>query len=233
MSAPAPPETLPPAIALEGVARRYGRQFVLQDVHLEVAAGRIVVVAGSNGAGKTTLLRLLATRLRPSRGTGRVFGFDLLRDAASVRANVAYLGVLGGSYPALSAHENLRLASALYPTADDGAVHALLDRVGLSHAADKLVREFSSGMKKRLAIARLLLVDAPLWLLDEPYAALDEEGKRMVDDLLVSARAEGRTVLLASHEVDRSGPFADAVIEVADGGVRQVATRGGRTGMPT
>lgn len=233
MNAVAPPETLPPAIALAGVARRYGRQFVLQDVHLEVAAGRIVVVAGSNGAGKTTLLRLLATRLRPSRGTGRVFGFDLLRDAASVRANVAYLGVLGGSYPALSAHENLRLASALYPTADDGAVHALLDRVGLSHAADKLVREFSSGMKKRLAIARLLLVDAPLWLLDEPYAALDEEGKRMVDDLLVSARAEGRTVLLASHEVDRSGPFADAVIEVADGGVRQVATRGGRTGMPT
>lgn len=224
-----------PAVALDGVGRRYGRQFVLQDVHLEIAAGKIVVLTGSNGAGKTTLLRVLATRLRPSRGSGRVFGFDLLRDASSVRANVAYLGVLGGSYPALSAHENLRLASALYPKAadGDGAAHALLDRVGLSHAADKLVREFSSGMKKRLAIARLLLIDAPLWLLDEPYAALDEDGKRMVDDLLVSARADGRTVLLASHEVDRSGPFADAVIEVADGGIRSVAPTGARTGMPT
>ena len=227
MTERAPTSTTAPAVALDGLGRRYGREFVLRDIDLEIAAGRIVVLTGSNGSGKTTLLRVLATRLRPSRGAGRIFGFDLVRDAASVRGAVAYLGVLGGSYPALSAAENLRLAAALYP-APVGSdprdrVPGLLERVGLADAADKLVREFSSGMKKRLAVARLLMVDAPLWLLDEPYAALDEAGKAMIDDLLVAARREGRTALLASHEVDRSGHFADAVIEVAGGGLRAVA----------
>jgi heme exporter protein A len=213
-----------PAISMTGLARRYGRQFVLRDVHLEIAAGKVVVLTGSNGAGKTTLLRVLATRLRPSRGTGSVFGHDLVRAAPAVRAHVAYVGVLGGSYPALTARENLRLASSLYDR--DRQLDDLLDRVGLAHAADKLVREFSSGMKKRLAIARLLLIDAPLWLLDEPYAALDEAGKHLVDELLVSARADGRTVVLASHEVDRCGRFADAVIEVANGGIRALEAVG-------
>ena len=223
MTRRAPADGSEPAIALDGLGRRYGRQFVLRDVHLEVAAGRVVVLAGSNGAGKTTLLRILATRLRPSRGTGRVFGLDLVRDAPAVRALVAYLGVLGGSYPALTAEENLRLTATLYGTREGAhaRIHALLDRMGLGGADGKLVREFSSGMKKRLAIARLLLTDAPLWLLDEPYAALDEAGKALVDDLLVSARADGRTVLLASHEVDRSGTWADAVVEVSGGGIRR------------
>ena len=226
MSASVSSKVAAPAVELDGLGRRYGREFVLRDIDLEIRAGRIVVLTGSNGSGKTTLLRVLATRLRPSRGTGRIFGFDLVRDAPKVRGAVAYLGVLGGSYPALSAAENLRLTSALYPApaGRDGShrVASLLDRVGLADAADQWVREFSSGMKKRLAVARLLMVDAPLWLLDEPYAALDEQGKAMIDDLLVEARREGRTVLLASHEVDRSGRFADAVIEVAGGGLRTV-----------
>ena len=223
-----------PAVALDGLGRRYGRQFVLRDVHLEVAPGRVVVLSGSNGAGKTTLLRVLATRLRPSRGSGRVFGFDLVRDAAAVRGCVAYLGVLGGSHPALSARENLRLTAALYGERADAedVVDALVVRVGLARAADKLVREYSSGMKKRLAVARLLLTGAPLWLLDEPYAALDEEGKALIDELLRTARADGRTVILASHEVERSGALADAVVEVVGGGIRAGAAPtgpGGRT----
>lgn len=213
----------PPAIALSGLGRRYGTQFVLRDVHLEVAAGKTVVLTGSNGAGKTTLLRVLATRLRPSSGSGSVFGHDLVRAAPSVRAHVAYVGVLGGSYPALTAHENLALAASLYDRELDA--ESLLGRVGLGHVADKLVREFSSGMKKRLAIARLLLIDAPLWLLDEPYAALDEAGKHLVDELLDTVRADGRTVVLASHEVERCGRYADAVIEVANGGIRPLRPR--------
>ena len=204
-----------PAIELERLTRRYGRQPVLHGVSLVVAPGRMVVLRGGNGAGKTTLLRVLATRLRPSAGAGRVFGFDLVKGAHEVRRRVAWVSVQGGAYPLLTAAENLRLAASLYGReADEGA---LLERVGLLPAARKQVRTFSSGMKKRLALARLLVADAPLWLLDEPYATLDEEGQDLVDELLGQARREGRTVLLASHELERTARLADAVLTVEGG----------------
>jgi heme exporter protein A len=205
----------PPAVELIDLARRYGRQTVLQGVNLEVSPGRVVLLRGSNGAGKTTLLRVLSTRLRPSRGHGRIFGFDLLRAGHEVRRRVVYLSVFGGSYPMLSARENLELAARLYRR--DAEPTALLARVGLAEVGDKLVRTFSSGMKKRLGVARLLLADAPLWLLDEPYAALDDEGKALIDALLAGARREGRTVLVASHELERCARFADALLTL-DGG---------------
>lgn len=207
-----------PAVRLERLGRRYGSQLVLTDVSLTVAAGRLVVLHGPNGAGKTTLLRVLATRLRPSRGSGEVFGFDLVREGHEVRERTALLGVYGGAYPALTARENLRLAASLYGTRSD-AVEGILAEVGLVTSGDKLVRTFSSGMKKRLALARLRLAPARLWLLDEPYAALDESGKQLVDWFLGEARREGKTVLLASHELERVEPLADAVLQVEEGAI--------------
>lgn len=130
------------------------------------------------------------------------------------------LSVFGGAYPALTASENMRLAARLYGhdvTAADLDEH--LAAVRLDHARDKLVRTFSSGMKKRLGLARLRLAQARLWLLDEPYAALDEAGKVFVDQLLADARRHGVTVLLASHELERVERFADAVLQVENGGV--------------
>lgn len=207
------------AIELRGLSRRYGAHLVLRDVNLRVSTGKRVVLKGDNGAGKTTLLRVLSTRLRPSRGAGSVFGFDLAKEGAEVRRRVAYLSVLGGAYGTLTALENLRLAAALYgQKSDKGRLEARLEEVGLYHARDKRVREFSSGMRKRLGVARLLLSDAELWLLDEPYAALDEGGKGLVDNLLISA--VGKTVVTASHDLERSVKFADAVLEIADGHVR-------------
>lgn len=224
------PTTTPgavPAILLEGVGRRMGRELVLDGVELEIAPGRVVVLRGGNGAGKTTLLRLLATRLRPNRGSGRVFGFDLVKQAADVRRHVGLLSVLGGNYPVLTARENLRLAWTLGGDGQGGSREAaladVLARVGLEGAADKLVRTYSSGMKKRLGLARLLLRDPDLWLLDEPYAALDDDGKRLVDEAVASARSAGRTVLMASHESDREGLAPDAVLELAGGRVRLAA----------
>jgi heme ABC exporter ATP-binding subunit CcmA len=207
------------AVHLRDLGRRYGRQTVLRGINLEVVPGRVVLLRGSNGAGKTTLLQVLSTRLRPSRGGGSVFGHDLVRAAPEVRRKVAYLSVFGGSYPMLSAAENLALAARLYGR--DVDLDELLEQVGLTAAGDKLVRTFSSGMKKRLALARLLLAEARLWLLDEPYAALDDEGKGLVDRLLVGARSQGRTVLVASHEVARCAPFVDAQLAL-DGGRLQV-----------
>ncbi|MEJ2666998.1 MAG: heme ABC exporter ATP-binding protein CcmA [Deinococcales bacterium] len=209
-----------PAIELSGISKRFGREMVLRELRLEMAAGRVAVLKGSNGAGKTTLLRLLATRLRPTRGRERVFGYDLQRQGDEVRRRVALVSVLGGNYPVLTARENLKLAATLSGLAgyDLGAA---LAGVGLEPVADTLVRTFSSGMKKRLGLARLLLLDPPLWLMDEPYAALDEAGKNLLDDVLAAARSRGRTVLMASHELERSARFADAVLELAGGSLRR------------
>ena len=164
------------------MARRYGAAYVLRGVNLKVTPGRTLVLRGGNGAGKTTLLRVLSTRLRPSRGGGRVLGFDLIKDAHRIRERIAYLSVFGGAYGALTARENLALAAELY--GKQARLDAYLERVGLANTRDKLVRTFSSGMKKRLGIARLLLADADLWLLDEPYTALDEAGRELIDALL-------------------------------------------------
>ncbi len=204
-----------PAIELRGLARRYGAAYVLQDINLKVSPGRTLMLRGGNGAGKTTLLRVLSTRLRPSRGGGSVLGFDLVREAHRVRERVAYLSVFGGAYGALTARENLMLAAKLY--GKDTDVEGYLEHVGLQHAQGKLVRTFSSGMKKRLGVARVLLSGADLWLLDEPYAALDEAGRRLIDALLEAAKVEGKTVVMASHELERSARFADRILDVQGG----------------
>lgn len=227
----------PPAISLRGLQRRMGSEMVLQGVDLDVAAGRVVVLRGSNGAGKTTLLKVLATRLRPSFGSGSVFGHDLVKEAHAVRAHVGFLGVYGGNYLMLSARENLGLAAALGGVGAAGApsvgtagtgggsygtddqIASMIDLVGLGGARDKLVRSYSSGMKKRLGLARMALLDPSVWLLDEPYAALDDDAKALVDRLVVEARSRGRTVFMASHESDRPELAPDAVLLLKEGRV--------------
>lgn len=210
---------------------------VLRSIDLDVSPGRVVVLRGSNGAGKTTLLKVLATRLRPTAGGGAVFGADLVKQADGVRSNVGFLGVYGGNYPMLTARENLELAGALSAAArrepraqgapGAAAIEAALALVGLSESRHKLVRSFSSGMKKRLGLARLVLTDPRLWLLDEPYAALDDEAKSLVDELVAEARGRGRTVLMASHESDRHQLAPDAVLLLQAGVVSDTAATGG------
>ena len=215
-----------PAVRLRGVVHGYGGPPVLAGLDLDVTAGRVVALHGPNGAGKTTLLRLLATRLRPSRGEARVLGHDVVGEAHAVRGLIVLLPVYGGAYGALTGRENLRLAIALRggdPSQAAGATDAALARVGLAGVADHLVRAYSSGMRKRLALARLVLADAPVWLLDEPYAALDEDGQALVDGLIADAREAGRTVLVASHDLPRSLATADAVVEMAAGRLRVIA----------
>lgn len=216
----APP---PLAIELRDVTRRMGRDFVLRGVNLEIAAGKLVVLRGANGTGKTTLLRLLATRLRPTSGQAFVFGHELPRAGGAARARLGLLNVTGGSFPMLDARENLELAIKLTPGAGGaaaGALDAALAAVGLTAAANKIVRTYSSGMKKRLGLARLLLLDPELWLLDEPYAALDDAGKSLMDECVSGAKARGRTVFMASHESDRDHLGPDAVLELSAGVLR-------------
>lgn len=205
-----------PAISLRGITRSFGRTPVLHEVNLEVAAGRFLLLRGGNGTGKTTLLRLIATRLQPSSGEGSVFGFDLKRQAHEVRRRAVLVSVLGAAYPMLTARENLELSATLYGVSAD--VLALLERVGLGEASGRLTRGFSSGMKKRLALARLLLPGSALWLLDEPYSTLDADGRELVDELVLEALGRGVTVLMASHEELRPGAaIPDAELRIAGG----------------
>ncbi len=205
-------------IELSHLSRRYGPHYILKDLNLTVSQGKVLVLHGNNGSGKTTLLKVIATRLRPSKGTGKIFTFDLHKEAHKIRSKIGYLSVLGGNYGVLSALENLRLASRLYnKSLSSSTLETYLAEVGLLKAKHKLVRAFSSGMKKRLAIAKLLLADASLWLLDEPYAALDEEGRILIDTLLTRAKEESKTVIMASHELERSSKFADAILRLSEG----------------
>ena len=226
------PDTRPPAVATTDLARLFAGSPALAGVSLRVEAGRTVALLGPNGAGKTTLLRLLATAIRPSYGRASVDGFDLDRDAAIVRERVAYLSHATGLYDDLSAQENLRFAAAMLGTQDPAArVERALADVGLAGRANDRVREFSAGMRKRLALGRVLLGSASLVLLDEPYAALDADGMELIDQLLVAWREVGVTVLIASHSAERVELLLDGRVTLERGVVIEVSGRG-VTSMP-
>ncbi|MEZ4631084.1 MAG: heme ABC exporter ATP-binding protein CcmA [Deinococcales bacterium] len=203
------------ALELSQLSKHFGRSYILKDISLTMRQGQLVALHGQNGSGKTTLLNILATRLKASQGSAKVLGFDVLKEAEEVRRRTAYVQVWGGSYPSLSALENLQFAQRLYQRKGD--VGGVLEQVGLSHATHKLVRSYSSGMKKRLAIAKLLLSDASLWLLDEPYVALDEAGRELIDQLLLQAKQQGKTIILASHDLERSERYADSILQLKEG----------------
>ena len=209
-AAPVPPPLPTPPLQLAGVARKFGADFVLRDVTLTLEAGDLLALYGGNGAGKTTLLRVIAGLLAPSRGEGRVGGYDL-RDRRSVREQVFLLEGGGGLYADLTALENLRFTARMYglsPAETAQRSGAALTDVGLEGAAHKRARELSSGMRKRLGLARLSLCPAPLLLLDEPFANLDQEGREVVLAQLRRLRAQGRTALISSHEPELAGQVA-------------------------
>lgn len=212
------PDTRPPAVLAHGVARLFAGSPALAGVSLRVEPARVVGVLGPNGAGKTTLLRILATVIRPSFGTVQVDGLDVGRDTAAVRERVAYLSHATGLYDDLTARENLAFAAAMLRTPDGAArVERALSDVGLVHDADGRVGGFSAGMRRRLALGRILLSRASVVLLDEPYAALDERGVELVDELLDAWRAAGVTILVATHAAERLARRVDGSIHLERG----------------
>lgn len=205
----------PSAVAVEarGLSRRYGRTWALSGVNFAVPAGQVTLLAGHNGSGKSTLLRVIAGALRPDRGTLRVHGYDALEDRTDLRRQVALLGHASYAYSSLSPLHNLQIAARLLgrrASRDDLLPH--LAQVGLAERADDPIHTFSAGMVKRLALARVLLQDPKVLLLDEPYGALDPAGFVLIDDLLARMRAEGRTVLVASHLIERGANLCDHAI---------------------
>ena len=196
------------AIAARGVERRFGPVRALRGVDLDVACGETLAIFGSNGAGKTTLLRILAGLLRTSAGTIRVLGQSVPGDAPLRRR----LGVVAHEpfvYPDLSAAENLSYYARLYRVSQ-ARVEALLAEVGLSDAAARPARTYSRGMLQRLSLARAVLHDPELLLLDEPFSGLDATGAEVLAAVLARLRAAGATVVLTTHDFERGLAAASA-----------------------
>lgn len=223
------PSEATPAIETTELARLFRRSPALAGVTVRVESGRAVAVLGPNGAGKTTLLRILATVLRPSFGSAAVDGIAVTERPEEVRRRVALLGHANGLYDDLTALENLEFAADLMdiPRPDRaGRVGAALERVGLADRGDTRVSRFSAGMRRRLAIARTMLGHPRLVLLDEPYAALDDEAMRVVDAAIVDWRSTGATVLVATHADERLAGRTDGWLRLENGLLVEVGGEG-------
>jgi heme exporter protein A len=203
-----------PALSVDGLGRRFGERAALAGVSFELGEGETLAVFGPNGAGKTTLLRVLATLLRPHRGSARVLGARLPAEAWRVRGDVGYLGHDALLYRDLTVRENLRLYARLYGVAAARAAE-LLEAVGLARRADDPVRELSRGMLQRAAVARAVVHDPPLLLLDEPRAGLDPAAADLLEPLV--GRSSGRTRVLVSHDVEHGIQEADYALGLRAG----------------
>jgi heme exporter protein A len=210
------PAAPPLAIDTNDIARRFAANWVLRGVTLRVRPGEVVGLLGANGSGKSTLLRILATLVRPHAGTASVWGHDVVGDAAEVRAHVGYMAHAPGLYDDLTARENLVFAAAMLDR-DQRDVDAALERVGLAAVAAQTVRGFSSGMQRRLAIARLMLVRPRVLLLDEPYSNLDAAGLELVNALVGECVEAGAAALVVLHEVVPAEAILDRTVVLQDG----------------
>lgn len=207
-----------PAVRLRGIGKRFGYTWALRDVSLELGRGAVLTLRGPNGAGKTTLLKMLAGIYGPSEGEGEVLGADLTGDTDAVRRRTVLLAATDYLYDELTGMENLRFASLMAGDGNGpGQWRSILELVGLSPAADDPVRTYSTGMRKRLSLARILLRPAGLVLLDEPYGGLDRQGAGFVDRVVEGIRGEGRSVVLATHRGGEAARSAEKVAHLKAG----------------
>jgi heme ABC exporter ATP-binding subunit CcmA len=207
-----------PVVRLRSAVCLLGRFPALAGVDLDVVAGDVVLLSGANGAGKTTLLRLLAGLVPLYSGEARVLDHDLARDRTGARRGLALVGHETFCYDDLTVRENLaftaRASGRSAATAD-----VALERLGLTPQRDVVHRRLSAGQRRRLSLAVALAREPALLLLDEPHAGLDAQGRATLDDIVREAAASGRSVVLASHELEHARPLAH----------REVVLAGGRT----
>lgn len=208
-----------PVIRLRSVVALLGGFPALAGVDLDVTAGEVVLLRGPNGAGKSTVLRVCAGLVPVHTGDATVLGVDLTKDRKSVRRRIAMLGHAGFMYDDLTVKENVTFAVAA-AGGDKAGVSGALARLGLDgRLASTRVGSLSAGQRRRTALAALVAREAELWLLDEPHAALDEDGRDLVDGVVREAIATGATVLMASHDTDRATALASRVVTVAGGAI--------------
>ena len=216
--APVPLSTpMEPVVSLRGAVCLLGRFPALAGVDLDVSAGEIVLLQGPNGAGKTTVLRACAGLVPIVDGAATVLGVDLVSNRRAVRHRVGLLGHASGLYEDLTVADNVRFwakAGRARPADADAA----MARLGLDgRLAGVAVARLSAGQRRRTSLAVMVARRPELWLLDEPHAALDQEGRDLIDGLMADAVAAGATVLFASHEIDRATAVAHRTVTIAGG----------------
>lgn len=207
------------ALTVEHLTKSFGGRKAVDDVSFALPQGAFLSVFGPNGAGKTTLLRMLATLSRPTEGTIEVGGINLKEEPDRARESIGLISHNPMLYPDLTAEENLMLYAKLYGVAEpQKRVLELLDAVGLKHRRLDRVRTFSRGMTQRTSIARALINDPSLVLLDEPYSGLDPHAIEIFDELIESVR-ENRTFVMVSHDLEKGLALATHVLVLARGRV--------------
>jgi heme exporter protein A len=196
-------------IEVRKLVKRFGLKPVLRGLNFHADPGEFVAILGSNGAGKTTFLRILASLSRPTLGEVRIAGFRLPEQAAAVRRRLGVVSHLPLLYSDLTAEENLRFYTRMYGVERESLrIAEVLELVGLSPRRRDLVRTFSRGMQQRLAIGRAVLHDPDVILCDEPHTGLDQEACTMLDGVLRRVAAQGRTVVMTSHDLARIAELA-------------------------
>jgi heme exporter protein A len=213
-------------ITVKKLVKRFGLKTVLRGVDFEVQPGEFVALLGPNGAGKTTFLRILASLSRPSLGDVRIAGYKLPAQAAQVRARLGVVSHMPLLYGDLSAEENLQFYARMYSIPDsESRIGEVLEMVDLETRRHDLVRTYSRGMQQRLAIGRAVLHDPDVMLFDEPYTGLDQDASAMLDDVLKTVAAQGRTVVMTSHDLARAEDLATRFDILSRGAIAASATR--------
>jgi heme exporter protein A len=199
-------------IQVQGLVKSYGHTYALRNVDLEVGQGQFLTVVGPNGAGKTTLLRILATLLKPTGGLVHIRGLDLGSRSAEIRRYIGFVSHQSLIYPRLTVEENLTFYGKLYDVpAVRERVETLLHLVGLETRRRDPAGTLSRGMQQRLSIARAIIHQPSLLLLDEPYTGLDQQAAEMLRQLLQTISTEARTVVMTTHDLQRALDLCDKV----------------------
>ena len=205
-------------IQIQGLVKSFGHTYALQGVDLEMAQGEFLTIVGPNGAGKTTLLRILATLAKPTDGLVRIDGLDLASRGNEIRRRIGFVSHQSLIYANLTAEENLRFYGRIYDVpALEERVETLLNLVGLEARRHDPARNLSRGMLQRLAIARAIIHQPTLMLLDEPYTGLDQQATEMLRQLLQTVSTESRTVIMTTHDLQRALELCDRLAILAKG----------------
>src|SRR5919199_565499 len=205
-----------------GLGKRYGDLWALADVDLDVPAGSVLGLLGHNGAGKTTAIRILTTLSRPTTGSARIAGLDVVADAARVRSLIGVAGQAATVDGLLTARANLEMVGRLYHLPGPAArkrADELLERLALSEHAGRLVRTFSGGMRRRLDLAASLVAAPPVLFLDEPTTGLDPQSRRDLWELLRDLVSDGATLVLTTQYLEEADRLADQVVVLDRGRV--------------
>jgi ABC-2 type transport system ATP-binding protein len=201
-------------IQTQDLSKQFDNFWAVDNISLDIGIGQVLALLGPNGAGKTTTVRMLTSVLTPSRGWACVAGFDVVRQADEVRASVGVLTEHHGLYNRMPAQDYLDFFGQLYqlkPAVRRKRIHQLLEQFGLMDHLARPIGEYSKGMRQKLALARALLHDPPVLLLDEPTSAMDPESARLVRDSIRNLRSAERTIVICTHNLAEAEELSDQI----------------------